>query len=37
MEELRAQTSSGQMSLEELFLKITGGMPESDIGAVLGS
>jgi ABC-2 type transport system ATP-binding protein len=36
MEELRAQTESGDMSLEELFLKITGGTPEQDVGAVLG-
>jgi ABC-2 type transport system ATP-binding protein len=36
MEELRTQTSSGNMSLEDLFLKITGGTAETDIGAVLG-
>jgi ABC-2 type transport system ATP-binding protein len=36
MEELREQTSSADMSLEDLFLKITGGTSETDIGAVLG-
>ena len=36
LEELREQTSSADMSLEDLFLKITGGTAESDIGAVLG-
>lgn len=36
MEELREQTSSADMSLEDLFLKITGGTAETDIGAVLG-
>jgi ABC-2 type transport system ATP-binding protein len=36
MDELREQTSSADMSLEDLFLKITGGTSESDIGAVLG-
>jgi ABC-2 type transport system ATP-binding protein len=36
MDELREQTSSANMSLEDLFLKITGGTSESDIGAVLG-
>jgi ABC-2 type transport system ATP-binding protein len=35
MEELRAQTESGDMSLEDLFLKITGGTPEQDVSAVL--
>ncbi len=37
MAELREQTSSADMSLEELFLKITGGTPDRDIGAVLGA
>jgi ABC-2 type transport system ATP-binding protein len=36
MAELRSQTSSGNMSLEDLFLKITGGTADTDIGAVLG-
>jgi ABC-2 type transport system ATP-binding protein len=37
MDELRAQTSSAGLSLEDLFLKITGGLPEKDVGAVLRS
>ncbi|MEO8295569.1 MAG: ABC transporter ATP-binding protein, partial [Gemmatimonadota bacterium] len=36
MEDLRQQTSSAGLSLEDLFLKITGGMPDRDPGAVLG-
>jgi ABC-2 type transport system ATP-binding protein len=36
MDELRAQTESGNMSLEDLFLKITGGTLEQDVSAVLG-
>ena len=36
MDELREQTSSAGLSLEDLFLKITGGTAETDIGAVLG-
>ncbi|MGE0352730.1 MAG: ABC transporter ATP-binding protein [Gemmatimonadales bacterium] len=35
MEELRAQTASDGMSLEDLFLKITGGTPDLDVGMVL--
>ena len=36
MDELRTQTSSGNLSLEDLFLKITGGNPDKDVSAVLG-
>ena len=36
MEELREQTSSADMSLEDLFLKITGGTPDRDVASVLG-
>ena len=31
MEELRSQTSSGDVSLEELFLKLTGGLSEREL------
>lgn len=36
MDELRVQTSSAGLSLEDLFLKITGGNTDRDPGAVLG-
>lgn len=36
MDELRVQTSSAGLSLEDLFLKITGGTTDRDPGAVLG-
>jgi ABC-2 type transport system ATP-binding protein len=36
MAELRQQTSSEGLSLEDLFLKITGGTPDRDPGAFLG-
>jgi ABC-2 type transport system ATP-binding protein len=36
MDELRVQTSSAGLSLEDLFLKITGGTGDRDPGAVLG-
>ena len=36
MEDLREQTSSADMSLEDLFLKITGGTPDRDVASVLG-
>ncbi len=35
MEELRRQTASGDMSLEGLFLKLTGGLREHQLDAVL--
>ena len=35
MEELRHQTASGDMNLEELFLKLTGGLRASRLDAVL--
>jgi ABC-2 type transport system ATP-binding protein len=31
MEELRTETSSGDASLEELFLKLTGGLSEREV------
>jgi ABC-2 type transport system ATP-binding protein len=37
MEELREQTASGNASLEELFLKLTGGLTERELGVVLDS
>ena len=36
MAEIRAQTSSGNASLEDVFLKLTGGMAERELSAVLG-
>jgi ABC-2 type transport system ATP-binding protein len=35
MAELRQQTESGDMSLEGLFLKLTGGLREHQLDAVL--
>jgi ABC-2 type transport system ATP-binding protein len=35
MEELRRETSSGDMRLEELFLKLTGGLQEHQLDSVL--
>jgi len=37
MSEIRTQTESGDASLEELFLKLTGGLNERELDAVLGS
>ena len=36
MQELREQTESGEMSLEDLFLKLTGGHREPRFDTVLG-
>ena len=36
MESIRQQTASGDASLEELFLKLTGGITERELSAVLG-
>jgi ABC-2 type transport system ATP-binding protein len=36
MDELRQHTASGDMSLEDLFLKITGDLPEHDVSTILG-
>ena len=35
MRELRQQTKSGNASLEELFLKLTGGSTERELAAIL--
>jgi ABC-2 type transport system ATP-binding protein len=35
MAELRQQTASGDMSLEELFLKLTGGIHERELNVIL--
>jgi ABC-2 type transport system ATP-binding protein len=35
MAELRQQTASGDMSLEELFLKLTGGIHERELDVIL--
>ena len=35
MDELREQTASGDMSLEEIFLRLTGGIREHRLDAVL--
>jgi ABC-2 type transport system ATP-binding protein len=35
MAELRQQTASGQLSLEELFLKLTGGIDERELDGIL--
>jgi len=37
MEELRAQTASGDASLEELFLKLTGGLSERELSELFDS
>ncbi|MGE0439615.1 MAG: ABC transporter ATP-binding protein [Gemmatimonadales bacterium] len=37
MAEIREQTASGDASLEELFLKLTGGLAERELSAVLGN
>ena len=37
MEELRRETASGDMKLEDLFLKLTGGLRENQLDAVLGA
>jgi ABC-2 type transport system ATP-binding protein len=37
MEELRQHTASGDMSLEDLFLKITGELSDRDVSTVLGN
>ncbi len=36
MADLRLQTASGDATLEELFLKLTGGMSDREMGAILG-
>jgi ABC-2 type transport system ATP-binding protein len=36
MDRIRAQTASGDASLEELFLKLTGGITERELSAALG-
>jgi ABC-2 type transport system ATP-binding protein len=36
MDHIRLQTASGDASLEELFLKLTGGITERELSAVLG-
>ena len=36
MDELREQTAAGSVSLEELFLKLTGGDAVRELAAVLG-
>ncbi|MDP9145626.1 MAG: ABC transporter ATP-binding protein [Actinomycetota bacterium] len=36
MAEIREQTSSGNATLEELFLRLTGGVSEAELSAVLG-
>ena len=36
MTEIREQTSSGNATLEELFLRLTGGVSEAELSAVLG-
>lgn len=36
MAEIREQTSAGDASLEELFLRLTGGVSEAELSAVLG-
>jgi ABC-2 type transport system ATP-binding protein len=36
MADLRLQTASGDATLEELFLKLTGGMTDREMGAILG-
>jgi len=36
MDDLRRQTASGDATLEELFLKLTGGMTDREMGAILG-
>jgi ABC-2 type transport system ATP-binding protein len=36
MDEIRAQTASSGASLEELFLKLTGGPEARELAAVLG-
>jgi hypothetical protein len=36
MSELRQHTASGDMSLEDLFLKITGELSDRDVSTVLG-
>ena len=35
MDELREQTASGNASLEELFLKLTGGLREHELSSIL--
>jgi ABC-2 type transport system ATP-binding protein len=35
MAELRQETASGQLSLEELFLKLTGGIDERELDGIL--
>ncbi|MFI5209548.1 MAG: ABC transporter ATP-binding protein [Gemmatimonadales bacterium] len=36
MADLRRQTASGDATLEELFLKLTGGLTDHEMGAILG-
>jgi ABC-2 type transport system ATP-binding protein len=36
MADLREQTASGDATLEELFLKLTGGLTDREMGAILG-
>ncbi len=36
MADLRQQTASGDVGLEELFLKLTGGVHERELAATLG-
>jgi hypothetical protein len=35
MPELREQTASGDASLEELFLKLTGGLKDHELSSIL--
>jgi hypothetical protein len=36
MDELRLQTASGDASLEDLFLRLTGGFRERQLDTILG-
>ena len=36
MDELRRQTAAGNVSLEELFLRLTGGVQARELAEVLG-
>jgi ABC-2 type transport system ATP-binding protein len=37
MDDLRQQTASGDIGLEDIFLKLTGGLREHRLDAVLGA
>jgi hypothetical protein len=37
MDELRRQTASGDASLEDLFLRLTGGFQDHQLDAILGA